>query len=461
MELTLLDPRLKEALGEIVTAEHPHSLYRPECTLLNANAGIELKVRLFSMTVIQDFVNNYQDIIQIEVEMFPADYRNVIAHIQDLECSLVLYPCEPDTGTDIYDDDPIIIQDGVFTEDQTDFDKQFQSNAMGDNKDDGTTLSASQAQAYGRFKFHLMSKEMRDIRKVQINMIGRETTLEPVLHWACQQFKVDSTIILPVDNTSTIDNFIIPPMKNIGTLFPYLQQRYGIYKKGLGYYYTDNTLYMYPLYDTDVSTSPYQDGVVHLVNGVQTYFSMVNFFHKWDDQDLYIAATHYLEVHPMDTAASENKGDNIVTTNADTVLDRLAPVQGDGKVEVADNQTVIKRQNSAGNMSSDSQSVVYQDVTSNIYQTTTELARDDGSSLATIWGNAEPFSIKPAQHLVYTYSTNDGDFKTSEGKILGVMYQTVPLGINTTNTIIRFNAYIKAFIEAEKKEGDEYQYKDS
>lgn len=458
MEVTFLDNRLKESLGSILSQD-PHSVYRHECYFLNPNKDLKITAKLYSISIIQDFVNTYLDTIQIEVELVPADYRVLMQNTQDLECCIILYPTDTDSGTDLYDLEPVIIQYAVFTEHQVDMDKQFQSNAFGDNKEDGgTLLSASQAQAYGRFTFHLLSKEMRDIRKVQINMIGRDITLESVLHWSCQQFAVKNTIILPVDNTATIGNFIIPPMKNISNLFPYLQQRYGIYKKGLGYYYTDETMYVYPLYDTSIDTSPYKDGVIHLINGVRTYFNIGNFYHKWDGNDLYIAATHFLQVNPANTASSENLGDTIVTSNADNVLDRLAPVMGDGRVEVADNQTIIRRQNLAGNMSSDSQSVVYQDITSNIYQTTTKLAKDDGSILNAIWVNAQPMAIKPGHHLIYNYSSNDGDYQTSEGKVLGVMYQGIPFGMNAVKPLIRFNAYLRAFIEPEKKSGDEYQY---
>ena len=457
MDFTLLDPRLKEDLLTAINGKIT-ILYRPECVFLKPDAELEIKAPVTSIIIVQDFVDTYQDTVQIEVRLNIDEYRAIQANIQDLECTLTLYPQYAESGTDNYDEDPIILEYVVFVQDQVDLDKQVQSNFAGDNKEDGVVLSQSQANTFAEYRFHLLSKTMRDMRKVQLNMISRETNIETVLHWACQNFGAESTVIIPPDNTSSITNFIIPPMHNLSTLFPYLQQRYGIYSKGMGYYYTGEVLYIYPLYDTSEKTTPIKDSVIYLINGVKTHFAMADVRAARVDNDLYIALTSTVKVAPMDTASAENKGDNLVSFNADNVLDRLAPVGGDGKVNINPNYTVIQRQNTATNMNSVSQSVTYKDITSNIYQSTSALAKDDGSKMETVWANAIPYSLYPGQNVVYNYSSADGNYESSKGRLMGVVYVSRPVSMDAVHLSFVFHAAMTVFLEPEKKSGESYQY---
>lgn len=458
LEFNLFDPRIQQIVNEVVDADVGATMYRPEVHLLKPGTDIDITARFGSLSILQDFESNYQDVIQLIVELRPEEYRSVLTNLQDLECQIILYPVDNRTITDIYDKDPIILEYVVFIENQEDVDKQMQSNVFGDNAEDGDILSQSQAGVYIPFKTYLMSKSMRDIRKVQLNMIATDVDMDAILHWACQQFGVKKCIIIKPDNTSKFNNFIIPPMKNISNLLPYLQDRYGIYKKGMGYYYTDDTLFIYPLYDIDSSTSPTKDNTIRIVNAVKTVYEAIANTHNWVDGELNIIAAKYAHVSPVNTASSENKGDTLVSFNADGILDYLAPVQGSGKVEINDNLTVIRRQNTATNMTSNNQSVVYKNITSNIYQSTSLLAADDGSYLRVLWPNSEPFSISPGQQLEYLYSTNDGNFTSMKGRVLGAEYVSVRCGINPNEPYIVFNSLIVGFMEAEKKSADSYLY---
>lgn len=459
MDISILDERLKDDLYTAIDGSKS-ILYRSEFVFLKPDADIELPALVESLIITQDFIGTYQDTIQITLRLPVAEYRKILENLQDMECTLTLYPVETEQLTDDLDKDPLILEYAVFLEGQVDLDKQVQSNIAGDNKEDGgTPMSSEQANPTVHPTFHLLSKKMRDIRKVQLNMVSREVDIETVIHWACQNFGMDQVVVIPPDNKAPISNFVIPPMKNLSNLFPYLQQRYGIYSKGLGYYYTNETLYMYPCFDTAEDTCPYKDAVVYLINGVGTMFRMSNVTSNWVENDLYIALTQTVKVSPVNTASSENKGDNLITVNADNTLDRLAPVGGDGKVIVNPNQTVIKRQNTATNMSSASQSVNYKDITSNIYQSTSELAADDGSILSTVWTGAQPFVLYPGQQVVYNYSSNDGDYKSTTGRLLAVRYVSATVGNDPRTPLLGFAAAISVFLEAEKKSDESFQYK--
>lgn len=450
-----IDNRIKEFVFDTMTPEEGVStLYRSELTLINPNTEFKLQVPLQSFTIHQNFVEHYQDVVQAEVMITPQEYRSILENMQDLTCSLLLYPIDRTTTEDLFEIPPLTFDYTVFIDKREDIDKQYNSNIFNDNEEEGQEELAKKSQQRFTYKLTLISEEMRDLRYRGVNFTAKDTTVDAVIKWICNNFQVPHLKCVPIDNTKEYKHINIPPIMYIDNVFPYIQHNYGIYAKGLAYYFTNSTLYMYPCFDTSPDTSPVKQ-VIHICNANNSIFRGSPKYHTFKEEDIFITSTANIKVSPIDVAASENNGDNIITTNADALRDRFAPVGQDGKVEIGDShQTLIQRGNVASNASSTSQNIKYAGCKNNIYESTTELASKEGSFMSATWSNCVPGVLFPGQSVVYHYSNNKGDMVTANGRLLGVVYLSRNSPMSSIELAISFVAGLIIYLEPERKNSD-------
>lgn len=449
--ISQIDARLKEYILDTMSEEkNVSTMFRHECNLINPNSDFTLTVPVSSFSLIQNFVENYQDIVQVEVWVTPQQYRDIQTHMQDLNCSLLFYSIDRKTGVDLFDVPPLVFDYTVFMEKREDIDKQYNSNIFNDNKEEGQDEVAKKSQTRFIHKLTLVSKEMRDLRYKGVNTIARNATIESIIKWVCYSFEIEHVKAIPADNTQVYKHITIPPLKYISDVFPFLQYEYGIYAKGLAYYFTNKTLYMYPCFDFSKDTTPIKE-VLHICNANNTMFKGGSKYHTIKEEDIFVTSTAGIKVSPIDVAATENSGDNIVTTNADALRDRFAPVGGDGKVDIGEgHQTTIQRSNSTNNSSSSSQNIRYGGCRNNIYVTTSELASKDGMFMSALWTNCIPGILQPGQHVVYHYSNQEGDMVTAKGRLMSVVYLSRTSPMSSIDTAMTFIAGLGIFLEPER-----------
>ncbi len=453
-----LDQRLKNELAKAISGKIS-CIFRTECTFINPNTSYKETVYIRNLNIIQDFTGSYTDNIVVITEVTPTQYKELQSNMQGLECGITLYPVSTLTGDDLETQDPIIIEGLVFLPEQLDLDKQTNATITGD-PESKQPESGSQAEAYVMFQFEVMSKRVHDLRQMKVNAIFSGSKMEDVLHWSTQQFDMEEATIVPPDSSATIGAIVIPPVKGIDDLYPYLQDRYGIYAKGMSYYYVDDHLYIYPSFDTDINHCVDKDRVAHFVNGVGTEWYGVGHYHNFEDDDVYIAAIANAEVSPVNTAAAENNGNVIASANADTANDRNVTVEQNGTVTKNDGtMAVISRQNNAGNMASSMQNIKYGGNTSNVYNATSALASEDGSILKLTWINAYPWVLIPGQHVEYHYLDSNSEYQTLPGVLQGIFFQSesVPLA-SQKRPGITFTAGVQIFLAPERQDDQTVQY---
>ena len=262
--LTHLSTKLVEKIKQAVEGTDS-GCYAVECTLTNPENGYKFKPTYVSAIVLrQSFIYNYTDQVQITIPIVPVEAKELLSNMQDMECTLKFTPIDTDTKQEDLEQEAMMWEMLVFIDDQIDLDKQSTVSRFSD-PDTGEVTTYSQAEALAEINLTLIHKKVHAARQIGLNAILKDVDMKGVLHWVCQQFKFDKVEIVDPDNTQTYEALIIPPMQYIGDIFPFLQERYGIYSKGLGYYFTNDTMYIYPLYDTKIDTSPVK-GILQILN---------------------------------------------------------------------------------------------------------------------------------------------------------------------------------------------------
>ena len=145
--------------------------------------------------------------------------------------------------------------------------------------------------------------------------------------------------------------------------------------------------------------------------------------------------------------------------NADQCLDQSVTIDSSGKVERINNITVLQSQNTAGNISSTMQNAKYSGQRTNIYASTSELAKYNGTDMKTGWVHAKPYLACPGHSVIFHYDSAEGEYKTQAGRLTEIMYSSSTLASTTHIPWITFTAALHIFLEPDNAIGDTVQYR--
>lgn len=463
--LTKSSRQLEARIRKIQSSKYTGT-FKPEAVIHNPDTGYRFNVRAVkSLTITQNFLTEYMDRISMIIEVRPKEYEHLRTNLNNLRCTLIIYPVN-DQQNILYDFDPIIYKTRVLIPELEDLEKTVNSNFLEseDNasKDDESADKVIgdkqyQQELYSPIEIQLVEPSAYELRHIQLNAIFTQTQLEPVIYWAGKNFGATSFKIVTPDNTTTYGNLPIPPMKDISNLIPFLQNRYGIYSKGVGYYFTNDTFYVYPVYSTEAKDTTTRT-ILHAVavpSGM--YHAPVNY--NFIDDDLWIIASKS-KLNTTNTKASENAGTTTISLQADKQRDQEVTISKNGKIEYNnDDKVVIQMQNKGGLISGDMQNIKYTSSSTNIYNSTSQMAANDGTYLTFAWQNATLKHIEPGMHIVYHYDGKGGKYRIQEGTVLGVTYASEQVQGTLTSPSLRFNAIVIAKLSSDYSSDEEYQYR--
>lgn len=456
MSYSRISKRLEKLIQTVTDGATTSCVFSPMCTFRNPNNGFKYTIRyLESLDIVQDFLGSYSDNIQISFKITPTEYRELIDNMQDLECTVKLQPADPSAGKELTDQEPFVFESMiVIMKDQADMSKVSSATSLSDdNLPSGgeNTSTPGKVQAQITYTCHLIEKGAFDIRHVQLNSILTNTSMRDAINWLAQQFGAENNIIIPADNTQVYTNLVIEPMKGINDLFPTLQNRYGIYAHGLGYYYTDKTLFMYPQYSTTENTNT-DTGIIRILNAPsQSYLGDIC-YHCKNDKDTMILSNTNKGIVALNTLGEENSGGTRISTNADNQRDFSVTIDNKGNVtrDLNSFMTTIALNNKAGNANSESRNIKFDGQRSNIYLSTSELAKFNGAIFTCGWNSAYPMLIRPGQICSYEYDDRDGTFTSQKGRVLGCTYLSTLTPSPSGTPWIKFSCQLQIFLDPDK-----------
>lgn len=384
----------------------------------NANDIVSPKY-IKNLAIFQDYRNHVTDVMTITMDLTPLEFIHLYTMYEDLTCKLTafafseawkaleLYPAWEFTYKAL-----ILGMEDILKQININEIMPTENNPIGDSTQSVTLPIA----------FQLVSEDVYEHIKSSVNFTIKNATIKQLIYAVANTIGIDN-VYMPVepDNTQVYPQLTIPPVQNLATVYPEIQKTYGIYRDGLGYYYANGRLYLYPAYR---------------VNPENDYSPIANFY-KIPDKELSglygytsmdangnLHVVSNLPVSMKDTAAEsvENVGNHIVTLNTDKVLDLNRTVHGGNNNSSFEEDNLIHLTMDGVRGNTKNMSVFkYVKGTNNAYEMSSNLMEQNFTQIEITWNNPLPYTLRPGQQVIYHYEDDLG-YKTKKGILVGVSY---------------------------------------
>lgn len=384
--------------------------YSPE------NPDIKISpIMLEKFYINQVFHSTYTDEILLSAHFVTEQTLQLLENYQDLRCALTFYRVEEHTYTLINTIPPLRLNYYVIIENAADLLKQYSKHMLTPPTEE-ETLDVHQSRLLV-LNFQLFEETAYHLRHKQFNALLKNVTMLDVLHYVANILEITDIDIVPPDNTRVYSSLALPPMLDITTVFDFLQDRYGIYSKGLVYYIVQNKLYIYPGYNTTPST----DKVVHIYNVPADMYLGSKGYHYIDEyENIHILGNHKVSSKDMSTQGEENFGNFKVALRTDMTIDHTREAVGE-KGKYSNNNTIACGLTSNKSARDGARNPKYETSSNNVFKMASDIANQDCTIVGTAWSMAEPYILHPGQKIFYHYDGAEG-YTTVTGVIEEIRY---------------------------------------
>jgi hypothetical protein len=129
------------------------------------------------------------------------------------------------------------------------------------------------------------------------------------------------------DNEKVYPQILIPHGTRLFDLPKYIQEKYGVYDYDIAYFYQGNTVYIYPLYNTQLFEESSDKLVMYCVPVMNVGTPERTF--RYEGSTAFILNTHGLNNYDMVNSGELNLGNAILKPNADSIFDMYKPMESD------------------------------------------------------------------------------------------------------------------------------------
>ena len=411
--LVSISKQLEQSVNEILTNYIP-GLLLIDCEIINSDNSdfkiVPKQIKHFSLT--QEFSNSYMDMIQLGIEITPKEYLSLIQNSQNLRCALNFWKVKNHTFKIEESYPPTQIFMKAIISDMQDLLKKYNINEL-ISKDEATTNNAYESMKIP-VTLQLMNDIAYDLRHKQFHTMLKNVKLIDAIYYIANIFKIKTVKLIPPDNENVYKVLPIPPMQTFGSALDFLHQRYGIYSKGMEYYYThDDILYIYPGYDTRPKLTN-SEVVLNIFNVPSGHYAGNDGYHYWRDKfNIDIISNGDKELKSMVDQGIETTGNFVVSLRSDTIMDVNRQVT-EKSINLTGQMTTSCGINTRQGMTSNIQHAKYTTSTNNVYIQASQMCKYLCSMSVLPWSFSEPFSITPGQRVILHYDDN-GKYNTHLG----------------------------------------------
>lgn len=261
--------------------------------------------------ITQDFVENYADYIYMRVEVTPDHFQQLVNNHKNLKAELIFRYLDEYTE-EIGDEAVMKLKRKVLIRNYQNLNQNYTTEQLEDAFRNGDDLIS--------IELELIEDELYHIRKKEIQFLARDVTMKDVILFVCKQLGFKKVHLVEPDNKRVYENFIMPPMQSMATVFDFLQytEGMGIYQRGCNYYYSNGIMYIYPQYDTE----PENGFTTHIYNAGTYEFKGQQNYHRYDDKgNLHILTSEHTEIQNIVQAGVENRRTGSVLFRTEHVVD--------------------------------------------------------------------------------------------------------------------------------------------
>lgn len=381
----------------------------------SAITGIDYDFEPYAVTQLvidQQFHYSYIDNISLVLTLTPLQLVNILDNYRDLNCTIIMKQRYP--KFDYTDHSKIVFDETykVVVKDK-EIKKRISKKALiPDTKSEETVEHVSQL--FDRVEFQLIKETEYLLRKKKFNFIMRDVTVKDVILYMAKQCNIETVCLTDPDNKQVYTNMIIPPQHTFITCMEFLQNYYGIYNKGLSYYFTGDVLYVFPTYETN----PESKDSAHFYYAGADAVAGVELYHAYsEDNMIHVVITSTPVLKDLADGGIENWGNTTLFQHSDRIIDLYSSI-GDGKggpkARMGMGQIDLKEPNTSifavkdtdFGLSKDAYNIVFKH-TNNLCKEKSDMYSYMRSLIGFQWQNAWPDSFKPGYLVHYHYDGED------------------------------------------------------
>lgn len=417
-------------------------------------------IRINGLRIQQDFENNYLTHYEVNTMLNVDQYQLLFYNYKDLRCNVILYAMDANTNK-IYgiteEGEPLLYIENAYCifKDKVDILKKNPRSSI--IPEEGRENINHHEQFLDNISFQIIPEEDYLFRIQECNAIFTRSTVKEAI-WGIAKVAecVDAIMMIEPDNQTIYDNLVIPPILSLSESLNFIQEHYGIYSKGLGFFFQRKTLYIYPKYemnpilpkdksetnswnrgDTKVesrsvaSTSSVRGeitlntagdgGMTHIyMVGDNNYVGM-QYYHGFENNTIHIVSNSTATFQDLADVGLENVGYGYLVhhTNRDIDMERTVLEAEDATHarfgmwpinihETPNNAYFVQdQQNTEIGITSTKSNLVYEDSMSNPFKIQSKLYSYRRSLAAFTWNAAIPFTFRPGYRICYHYDGED------------------------------------------------------
>jgi hypothetical protein len=370
-----------------------------------------------SLAITQAFAEDFTDRLTLSLSMAPADYMRLFNNSKDLQVALRIVYYDSQSAQRVFAPPPISRVYKAMLLDPQDLSKKYTTGSLTPTA--AMPLTEQHVGMRIPAKLSLIESAAYTLRQQKFNGIYQQNRVGDVIAHILKSFSITQFYLVPPDDTLTWGHIIIPPAMGIDEIFDYLQYHYGIYMKGIDWYFTNSTLYIYPAYENNPAIQYHAD----IYNAPEGNYAGLHSYHTSSPQQntLGIVSTTAVKTTDVSRPAAENVGTGFSFTRASSIIDRFITTNAGGSFINNNNAlTVVSTTDRA--MSTAANNPRYTKTTDNIFEESSKLAKWDTVLLECGWKNAVPFLLYPGENIKYHYDKNSV-FTTQQGILERAVYQ--------------------------------------
>lgn len=372
---------------------------------------------LDKITINQDFGGSFADEIFIEFAAGPTDYINIFNNSQGLVVSLRFVYVNPQTLQRVFTPVPIVRSYKALMMDPQDILKKYTTGTLLPTKD--MPLTEQHIRLAIPVKLWLIEQDVYTIRQQQYHGTLYKSNMASMISYVTSQFNIKQIYLVDPDNTLVWNHIVVPPSHNFDEIFDYLQVTYGVYMKGLDWYYTNSILYVYPAYENN----PKIKYVANIYNAPNGNYAGLLSFHSSDasSNSVNIVSTTGVDTTDISRPSAEDSGNSFSFMRASSIVDNYVTTNANGTFVNNNNSLTVGTK--IDRMTTPSASnPKYTKTTDNIFYESSKLAKLNTVLIKCGWKKAVPFLLYPGHNIKYHFDKN-GVFTNTQGILEGVSYK--------------------------------------
>lgn len=378
---------------------------------LNSSAGSKFSFYPFkieSLVIKRDYIANIGDDIQMEMKISPHDYALLQDMGQNIQC-IVTFSYVNAAGTPVTTPKPVQKTYVALISHAQDVRKAVPDIQV--YKDPVNSITV-----------RLMSQALYNLRNTKINTLLQTATMQQTVHHVTQSLGITKIQMTAPDNTHTFDHVPIPSYQGIHGVFEYLQKKWGVYEKGLNAYMADDTLFIYPPFETN----PTYDKTALFYQVDTQRFAGASAFHTVNNSTLSVVVNTQSDSRDMSMLGSELHGNGFVFTRASRLTDGFTTIDSQKGAAFTDQSSLLVTMDGTRPVVKDNQNMKHIKATDNPYPEMAKMAAYQASLMVMQWMHADPFQLDPGHKVIYHHDMNQTMMQTT-GIIEGAEYHIKPL----------------------------------